>query len=327
VLHFVISGPQGFAERAALTEEMRAAARSAERPEEAVIALVDVASDRIAEGDAEGARRSRAAAADLAGARPHPGMSWHMLAYDAGLAHLEGRFADVERLNREALLVGRRIEHPYARGVYNAHCVSLARERGDPASVVAIFGPYLGARGQVPVEWMGAVVARAEAELGRPEAGARFAELAAKGFDAVPRNIRWLSTMVEIAHLCADLGDAERAPELEALLRPAAHLHGVLPVPICYGGPLARAMARLVALQGRLEEAVELLEEARAGAEALGARPMEARILAEQGALLARRGARSAARARFDEAAARAEALGLDSLRDAVRASLQRIGS
>ena len=175
----------------------------------------------------------------------------------------------------------------------------LARERGDFETVVRIFGSGLAAA-QGPRDWMSAVVARAEVALGREaEARRRYEEIVAPGLAAIPRNLRWVSTLTELAQLCADLGDTSRAGELEALLGPVASLHGVLPVPICYGGPVSHALARLAALQGRLDEADELFEEACSAAEALAARPTLARLLAEHAALLARRGRHSAARSQL----------------------------
>jgi DNA-binding winged helix-turn-helix (wHTH) protein len=278
VLHFGIAGPAGFAERELLTDEMRLAAARAERPEEAVIALVDVASDRIAQGDAEGARRRRAEAEAVAGERPNPTMVWHLLAYDAGLAHLEGRFADAERLNGEARRVGQRIDHPYAAGVYVAHRVSLARERGDFDYVARAFGRALEA-GTGAVDWMRAVTLRAELALGRTDpVRRRFEAILEAGLEQVPRNIRWLSTLLELGHLCADLRDRERAAEFEAVLAPYAHLHGVLPVPICYGGPVSAALARLAALQDRPADARDFHAAAIAAAEALGAHPTTTRL-------------------------------------------------
>jgi len=278
VLHFGIAGPAGFAEREALTEEMRLAAPRAERPEEAVIALVDVASDRIAQGDAEGARRWRAEAEAVAGERPNPTMVWHLLAYDAGLAHLEGRFADMERLNAEARRIGQRIDHPYAAGVYVAHRVGLALERGDFEYVARAFG-RAAESGAGAVDWMRAVALRAELALGRvDEVRRRFEAIVAAGLEQLPRNIRYVSTLLELGHLCADLRDRERAPEFEALLAPYADLHGVLPVPICYGGPVAAALARLAALQGRSADARDFSARALAAAESLGAHPTANRL-------------------------------------------------
>jgi hypothetical protein len=122
---------------------------------------------------------------------------------------------------------------------------------------------------------------RAELALGNSEeAGRRFAEIAGAGFDRLPRNIRWVSTLLELAHLCADLGDRDHAAPLEVLLAPYAHLHGVLPVPICYGGPVEAGLARLAALQGRRDEARERLDDAIAAADRLGAKPTAARLRA-----------------------------------------------
>jgi tetratricopeptide (TPR) repeat protein len=294
VLHFVISSPDSFAERAALTEEVRQASVAAERPEEAVIALVDVASDAISQGDAAKARMHREQAQAVVGTRPNPAMIWHLLAYDAGLAHLEGRLEDAERTNLEARRVGQRIDHPFAAGVFAAHRVSIARERGDYDTVVRTFVRSIEAVGpQGPLTWMHAVVARAELALGLVEpARQRYERLVAPGLDAIPRNIRWLSVFGELSHLCAELGDETRAAEFEKLLRPVASFHAVLPVPICYAGPISHALARLAALQGRREEADELLEDAAAAAEALGARPTHERILAERAALRTRLGRR-----------------------------------
>jgi hypothetical protein len=151
---------------------------------------------------------------------------------------------------------------------------------------------------------MRAVVGRAEVALGRETEGRRlFEEVLGRGLDAIPRNVRWVSTLSELAHLCADLGDADRAAELEEPLRSVASLHCVLPVPICYGGPVTHALARLAALQGRHDDADGFYEEACASAEALGARPTQARLLAEHGALLARLGRHAAARSRLSAAA------------------------
>ena len=106
--------------------------------------------------------------------------------------------------------MGLRAEHPYARGCANAHRALLARERGDAAAVLERSRPRCGAR-EGPTHWVQAVVARAELAAGRArDARARFEALAARGFTDVPRNLRWTATLVEIAHLCAELEDGEQ---------------------------------------------------------------------------------------------------------------------
>jgi hypothetical protein len=122
-----------------------------------------------------------------------------------------------------------------------------------------------------------AVVARAELALGRPrDARARFEALAARGFTDIPRNLRWTGTLVEIAHLCAELEADPRA--LRALLEPYAAHHAVLPMAICYGGPASYALARLAELQGNRREARELYAAALSACAQIGAETTRARI-------------------------------------------------
>jgi len=310
-LHFAIGGPDALEERAALVQEMVEVARAAPALDTTVIALVDVASDCLELGDAAAARRARGEAERVAGPRPHPGMVWHLRVFDAGLALLEGRFDDARRLTEEAFWLGRRIGHPYARPCYDAHRVGLARERGDHAEVVRRFeGAVDAERGAV--HYARAVVGRSLAALGRTgEARVHLEHLAAEGFAAIPRNLRWTNTLVETAHLCADLGDEDHAAILERLLAPLEHHHGVLAVPVCYGGPLAFARARLLACLGRGDEALDLLEEAAEAADAVGARPTRARIALALASHLARRGHAAAARPWLEEAGRLAGELGL----------------
>jgi hypothetical protein len=217
-----------------------------------------------------------------------PDGSWHVEVYDTGIALLEGRFGEVEARVRSALSVGLRAEHPYARGCANVHRALLARERGDFATLLGALTPALGAR-EGPTHWVHAVVARAELATGRPrEARARFESLAARGFIDVPRNLRWTATMIEIAHLCAELEYASQAGALMALLAPHAHHHAVLPVAICYGGPASFALARLADLRDMKSDARALYDDALSACEGIGAEAMRARIARE---LAARGGA------------------------------------
>jgi hypothetical protein len=102
--------------------------------------------------------------------------------------------------------------------------------------------------------------------------------------------VRWTKNVVEIAGLACDLGDAERARTLLALLEPVEHLHAVLPVPICYGGPVTWALARLHETLGDSALADELYGEALAAAESLGAIPTRDRVARDRAALRARTG-------------------------------------
>jgi DNA-binding winged helix-turn-helix (wHTH) protein len=277
-LHFSIGGPEGLAEREELAREIEAVAAASRSADRALIALLDTAGDRFELGDRPGALRLREAAGRVAGRRPHPGMRWHLEVYDTGVALLEGRLGEVEARARAAYSVGLRAEHPYARGCFDAHRALLARARGESGLLLETLAPALRAR-QGPTHWVKAVVARAELEAGRSQdARARFDNLAARGFADVPRNLRWTATLVEIAHLCAELEAEESAAALHALLAPYADHHAVLPMAICYGGPVSYALARLAELRGRRGEARELYRAALAACQQIGAESTRARV-------------------------------------------------
>jgi hypothetical protein len=189
--------------------------------------------------------------------------------------------------------------------VHRAQQGVLLWERGAFAEYARAMLPATRGGGFGP-HWVIASVARAQLATG-DEAAARkaFAALADAGLDAIPRNIRWIRAIVEVAHLCADLSDEDRAPSLIALLEPVQRLHAVLPTAVCYAGPAHHALARLHELGGRWSDALAHYEEAAAACERLGARPAEARARRDLAALLARRGQRG----RADAERQRAEAL------------------
>jgi DNA-binding winged helix-turn-helix (wHTH) protein len=321
VLHFSLGGPDHTAERAQLGEEIVRVARGSRSGDRALIALLDVASDRLMLGDAAGARALRARAAAIAGERPPPAMRWNQGVYATGVALLEGRFDEAATLTRDTFVLGERAEHPYARAVWNAHRMLLAHERGDAEQVLVVFESSFGAR-ERPQEWVQAMAARAKLALGREaEALALFSSLARDEFRDIPRNLRWTGKMVEFAMLCAELGDAARAKSLYDLLAPVEHQHGVMPIAICYGGPVRYVLARLCETIGRREDAVALYEDAHAAAGVLGARPMQARIALRLGVCL---GARDRRRAKplFEESARLAGELGMAAIAANAREAL-----
>jgi DNA-binding winged helix-turn-helix (wHTH) protein/tetratricopeptide (TPR) repeat protein len=309
-LLFRLAGPDHLKERAALAEEAVAAARASRLEDTTLIAMLDVACDSIAQGDLAGAQRWRTQVSQVVGGEPHPVLLWHVRTFDAGAAIAQGRFAEGERLLAEGARLGERIGHPYARGVARGMQVWLLRERGRHAEVLDIFPPRRPVR-MGPRQWVQAIIGRSLVAAGRPdEALAHYQDLVARGPSAIPRNIRWQATLAELAHLCADLGDAERADAFVEVLEPVAEQHGVLPLPIFYSGPLAACLGRLHALRGRLHEAERCFEAALASVETLGARPAQVRVLRDLAALLARIGETARAREVREQAAALAAELG-----------------
>jgi len=313
VLHYLLAGPDDLAERERLVAELSGAAKSCRDREAAVIALLDIACDGIMQGDLERSRRHRAMASELAGDHPSPTMVWHLRVWDTGKALLEGRFREVEQAAFDALLLGRRLGHPYAGACFSGQMCILDRELGRDAAIVE----RLAGRTRTPVgasTWSDAVLGRATRAVG-DEAGAReiFDGIAAQARDpkAFVRNIRWNGTLVELSMLAVELGATESARPLLDLLATARDQHGVLPIPIAYGGPFSRCMAGLSALLGLADEAIGLYEEALVSADALGARPTVARIGLDLAPLLARAGDVVRAGTLARESLALAEELGM----------------
>jgi len=324
VLHFALGGPDHVEERARLADETVQFGSASASSDRALISLVDLASDCVMVGDLAGARRFRSRADAVAGERPTPAMRWHCGVYDTGLALLEGRFAEVTPLAEQALLVGRRAEHPYARGVHGGQRALLAYERGDFAGLLAFFEPVLGAL-EGPQHWVQAKVARARLAVGRVnEARGQLAALAREDFADVPRNLRWTATLVELAGLCAELDDVARAKPLFELLAPVEHQHGAMPIVVFYGGPVRFALARLCETLGRRDDALALGQEARAATLALGARPALARIDLFLGQLAALRDRRRA-RASLEASAQLAGELGMAALAASARGALESL--
>lgn len=289
-LLYAIAGPDHHAERREMIGELCEAARASHSSETTVIAALDIACDCLSVGDRPGAEQMRREVATLSGESPSPGMVWHASVFDTGVALLEGRFDPVEQMARDALLVGQRIDHPFALACYNGQIMQLHRDRGELEEVLALFEPALRSQ-RSPTHWVKAVIGQTQWQLGN-ERRARelFEDLAQADFADIGRGIRWIGTIVETAHLCADLGDGAGAETLIRQLTPVEHHHGVLPVPIQYRGPVAHCLARLHESLGLADPARQLYEEALESAEALGARPTLARIQLDAARLLARAG-------------------------------------
>lgn len=310
-LHYAIAGPDHHPERRQMIAELAEAARASRSSETTVIAAVDIACDCLSVGDRAGAEAMRREVSALSGESPSPVMVWHTNVFDAGCALLEGRFDDVEQMARDALLLGQRIEHPFARACHNGQLMQVQRDRGELEAILGLLGDA-SRGGRSPTHWVKAVLGQTVWRLGdEARAVELFEDLAGVDFEDVRRSIRWIGTIVEIAHLCADVGDGARAETLVRKLTPVEHQHGVLPVPVQYGGPVTYCLARLNETLGMADAAEQLYDDALESAEAMGAQPMLARIRLDAAKLLTRSGDRDRANRLQQEGANLALSLGM----------------
>lgn len=281
--HFVLQGPDHLDERARLASEMLSLPARLER---SFAVRENVAADLLMRGDVAGCRREIAAAQQIAEASKHPAFVWLSTGTRGSLALLEGDLDRAESLARDALALGQRIANPNAVGLFIGHAHLLARERDRIADLATTAASQAGGT----FSWVGSYArigfAVIFAELGlTDDARKAFRTLAAEGWDTLPRRDDWLAGLVELAKLCADLGEAEHAPALEALLAPYLGWHAVYQGPLLYLGPVSRALGHLAAAQGNHARAHEHLAQAQREADAVGAPLWSARIERERAAL------------------------------------------
>ena len=257
-LHFALGGPDHLEERERLARRSSRVAPDSRSRDRALVALLDVGERPLMRGDAAGARALRARGR-VAGER----RSRHALAlavYDTGIALLEGRFDDAAALARDAARA-----RPAHRASVRARCTRgqramLARERGDPARSLRAPRAVAGAR-EGSAHWVQAW-SRAPSSRRARGRGARALRVArARRFDDVPRNLRWTATMVELAHLCADLGDALRARAAARAAAPVEHRTACCPWRSSTADRRA-ALARLAETLGESDDASALYDEA-----------------------------------------------------------------
>jgi hypothetical protein len=112
------------------------------------------------------------------------------------------------------------------------------------------------------------------ARAGRLERATEIVRLlSGDAFQAIPRDLGWTATMVQLARAVAEIEHPQWADQLEALIAPADALHGVVPGPILYRGSIAGARARLFEVLGRRDDAAEAYRRAIESERALGALP------------------------------------------------------
>ena len=328
ILHYIISGPDDLVERGRLATEIRKAASAANNSDTGVIALLDVACDDLMQGDRGSAIERRAEAEALAGPDASPTAVWHLRVWDAGFATLEGDFDGAADVAEEALRLGQRLGHPFAKACYRGQRCLLDRERGDDRIIVDTLGPTLDDDRLGATHWTVAVVGRASLAQGDTGRAVELLDrLGAERFLAIDRGIRWNGTVGETALLAAELEASDHAKHLLPVLESARGQHGLMPMVINYGGPLSRGRAALLALLGFVDEAIELYEEALEESAAVGSRPLEARIQLEMAPLMARAGDAGGAASRLRNAEALAETLGMEPAIRAAAEARRRFGA
>jgi tetratricopeptide (TPR) repeat protein len=236
-----------------------------------------------------------------------PRARWHAASMDAAIATMEGRFDDAAEHAAAALQIGRRIEEPNTMQFFGAQLWALRMEQGRADEVLSVARDIvLQNPGHVGYR---ASLLRTHAELEQIDAARAELERLADDLESLRVDWQLLPVLAHMAFGCDVVGDTALAAIVRDRLAPFSRYHVVLGPALIYHGPVSRYLARCERVQGRLDEAVRLLESARSESEEMGAPTTELACLRDLRDTLERRG-RPEDQSRLAWARARAVELG-----------------
>ncbi|KLO28184.1 protein kinase domain-containing protein [Mycobacterium haemophilum] len=155
----------------------------------------------------------------LAGDLHQPRHAWKAAVFRTMRALMQGRLAEAERLAQSNLPIGQRVRREVAEIVFSAQSF-LIRLADGRLEQLTDSGREAAARyGQA---WPSAYVWLLTETGQLDEARARFAELAADGFEALVRTSDWVTSVCALSIASLAVGDSDAADRLYELLAPYA---------------------------------------------------------------------------------------------------------
>ena len=320
------------------SDELHQIAKQLDDPELELRAHVYRLRNRLELGDIRGVDADLAACERLATLLRQPGYLWQIPLLRGTRALIDGRFADAERLSAEALAGGERAQEPVSVMFHATQDIQLRRLRRE-ATDVRHLEQSLGRLTELVARYPALPVwrcslAAAHAELGHvSEARAAFEPLAANDFADLPHDGQLPISLMLLGETAAFLTDVERAERIYELLLPLDGINVIAGRAAACNGPVARILGVLAALAGRDADAERHFAEALATSEAMGDRPMVARLRVCLARLLLDRGAtgeRERALELLGTALAEGQEMGMVGLTDealALRLDAQGLGA
>lgn len=239
--------------------------------------------------------------------------AWAATMYRTVLALLHGDLDDGERLMHEAVALGQRAGNPNAAQAFGTHLLVLRETQGELREMRETIAGLVQWGGVAPtVQALLCHLLAADGDLD----GARreLNALAARGFDAYPRELSWLVMLSDLSTAAVALGDRAHAATLYDLMLPFADRVVDVGAMICRGSA-ARYLGMLAGVAGRIDDAVRHFDAALAANAALGARPALAFTQVEYAAMLHAAGLRpDDVRSLCDQAGEIARAVGMRGL-------------
>jgi len=306
----VLWGPANVPARVEATRRLLELLAHSRSPEHAFIIHLFHIADLLEAGDAGAADQAIAAYGRALEQTNLPFYRWQYLSMRAMRAATHGRFADAEELATEGLGLGQRLQSPNALLRHLIHLFPIRRAQGRGGELEPLIAAAVE---RAPaLAGLRAALATLHVDLDRPDDAQRhFERLAEAGFERIPPDLTWASTMAYLAEVCFALGDAARAATLFALLAP--HRDRVVVVTFAHGceGAVARYLALLAATLGRWDEADDLFARAVVMNRRLEAIPQLGHTQRDWAAVLGRRGETARAAALREQARATYAAAGM----------------
>jgi hypothetical protein len=198
---------------------------------------------------------------DLAAAIGQPTLRWTVAWLSSVRALLIGDIEGAEALSLEGLQLGNDTGQPDAWSIYGGQLLEIRHQQKRSAELVALIAQTVTDNPGIPA--FKAALARAQVQAGEP-AAARDALLAeASGrFAGLPYDVVWLTGMALWAQVAIELDEAGPAAILSELLTPWRD-QVALVGPACQGA-IVEYLGELAAVEGRRDDAIQLLQEAEA---------------------------------------------------------------
>jgi tetratricopeptide (TPR) repeat protein len=235
---------------------------------------------------------------------------WHGLVWRAMRALLDGSLDAADELAAEALAAGAPGEAVTAPQYFAVQLLAIRREQGRIGELEHAVRRLVERNPNRPA-WR-AALATVLLEMGEAEPAREQLELlAANGFNDIPRDGDWMTTITLLSEICSRLGDADAAAVLYDVLMPFAGLNVVIGLAAVCLGSASRFLGKLALTIGQQQDAAEHFERALAANARLQAPLWLAHTQLDYGEALGRR---ARGRQLIEEAADAAAQLGLTAL-------------
>ncbi len=315
---WALRDPQHFEERRAVADELVRLGEEGGDKEKALHGHIWRIVDLLDAGEVAAADRETRKAVQLTEELRQPFYRWLEVAHRSMRALMEGRFAEAEQTMQQALAVGQRVSRPQAVQIFAVQMFALRWEQGRLQEVEPPFKGFVESNPTMPA--FRCALAFLYSELGREEETRReFERLAAGDFQDLPRDAQWLVSVALLAHVCASLGDVDRAVVLYESLLPYADRNVLAVEAMACIGSASRPLGGLAATLGRWQEAESHFQAALELNAKMGARPFVAHTQHDYAAMLLERdnaGDRERALALLDEALDTAQEMGMKKVID-----------